>query len=173
MTVACVTTTNKENGCMSNNNWDDDDDLDFDTQVQSEGNKAMNELRKAKRADEKRIKELTEQHESLTKAQRERTVKEILEQKGINTKATRLILKDLDAIDDESVNRWLDENGDLFGYQKEPAQSPEQQVDLAALRQQDVLTMGAVSPSRSEDIYSKLSSAKSADEIIQLINNSE
>ncbi len=38
------------------------------------------------------IKELTEQLESLTKAQRERTVKEILEQKGINTKATRLIL---------------------------------------------------------------------------------
>lgn len=158
---------------MSNNNWDEEDDLDFDTQVSNEGNKAMNELRKAKRADEKRIKELTEQLESLSKAQRERTVKEILEQKGINTKATRLILKDLDAVDDESVNRWLDENGDLFGYQKEPAQSPEKQADLAALRQQDILTMGAVSPSRSEDILSLLSSAKSADEIIQLINNSE
>lgn len=159
---------------MSNNYWEDDeDDLDIEDVPQATGDDLVKKLRKAKRADEKRIKELTEQLESLSKAQRERTVKEILEQKGINTKATRLILKDLDAIDDESVNRWLDENGDLFGYQKEAQQSPEQQIDLAALRQQDILTHGAVSPSRADDSMSRLMGAKSAAEIIDMINASE
>lgn len=159
---------------MSNNYWEDDeDDLDVEEAPQYTGDDLVKKLRKAKRADEKRIKELTEQLETLSKAQRERTVKEILEQKGINTKATRLILKDLDAIDDESVNRWLDENGDLFGYQKEAQQSPEQQIDLAALRQQDILTHGAVSPSRADDAMSRLMSAKSASEIIDMINGSE
>ena len=159
---------------MSNNYWEDDeDDLDIEETQQPTGDDLVKKLRKAKRADEKRIKELTEQLESLSKAQRERTVKEILEQKGINTKATRLILKDLDAIDDESVNRWLDENGDLFGYQKEAQQSPEQQIDLAALRQQDILTHGAVSPSRADDAMSRLMGAKSAAEIIDMINGSE
>ena len=101
---------------MSNNYWDEDeDDLDTDNEVQMDGSDLLKKLRKAKRNDEKRIKELTEQLEGLSKAQRERTVKEVLEQKGVNPKAQRLILKDLDDISEESVNTWLADNGDLFG----------------------------------------------------------
>jgi len=59
---------------MSNNYWDDEDD-DLDTPTQDgDGSNLLKQLRKAKRADEKRIKELTEQLESLSKVQRERTV---------------------------------------------------------------------------------------------------
>jgi hypothetical protein len=101
---------------MSNNYWDEDeDDLDTDNEVQMDGSDLLKKLRKAKRNDEKRIKELTEQLEGLSKSQRERTVKEVLEQKGVNPKAQRLILKDLDEITEESVNNWLEDNGDLFG----------------------------------------------------------
>jgi stress-induced morphogen len=46
----------------------------------------LKKLRKAKRADEKRIKELTEQLEGLSKVQRERVVKEVLAKKGVNEK---------------------------------------------------------------------------------------
>ena len=77
---------------MSNNYWDEDeDDQDTDTEVQMDGSDLLKKLRKAKRNDEKRIKELTEQLEGLSKSQRERTVKEVLEQKGVNPKAQRLI----------------------------------------------------------------------------------
>jgi hypothetical protein len=101
---------------MSNNYWDEDeDDQDTDNEVQMDGSDLLKKLRKAKRNDEKRIKELTEQLEGLSKSQRERTVKEVLEQKGVNPKAQRLILKDLDDITEESVNNWLEDNGDLFG----------------------------------------------------------
>ncbi len=68
---------------MSNNYWDEEDD-DLDTQEYAgDGSDLLKKLRKAKRADEKRIKELTEQLEGLTKVQRERVVKEVLEKKGV------------------------------------------------------------------------------------------
>ena len=155
---------------MSNNYWDEDeDDLDTDNEPQLDGSDLLKKLRKAKRNDEKRIKELTEQLEGLSKVQRERTVKEVLEKKGVNPKAQRLILKDLEDISEESVNTWLDDNGDLFGLTKEPAVTQEQEVNRAALRQQDILTQGSLTPDRAEDLEAKISNAQSAEEILSIL----
>ena len=118
---------------MSNNYWDDeDDDLDTDNEAQMDGSDLLKKLRKAKRADEKRIKELTEQLESLSKVQRERTVKEVLEKKGVNLKAARLVLKDLDDVNEETVSHWLDDNADLFGINV-PTESNADNASLAAI----------------------------------------
>jgi len=154
---------------MSNNYWDEDeDDLDTDNEVQMDGSDLLKKLRKAKRNDEKRIKELTEQLEGLSKSQRERTVKEVLEQKGVNPKAQRLILKDLDDITEESVNTWLEDNGDLFGL-TQPEVRQEQELNRAALRQQDVVTQLGSSPDRAEDLLSRINNAASAEELNQII----
>jgi DNA-binding transcriptional regulator YbjK len=154
---------------MSNNYWDEDeDDLDTDNEVQMDGSDLLKKLRKAKRNDEKRIKELTEQLEGLSKAQRERTVKEVLEQKGVNPKAQRLILKDLDDISEESVNTWLEDNGDLFGL-TEPEVNQERELNRAALRQQDVVTQLGTSPDRAEDLLSRINNAASAEELNSII----
>ena len=154
---------------MSNNYWDEDeDDLDTDNEVQMDGSDLLKKLRKAKRNDEKRIKELTEQLEGLSKSQRERTVKEVLEQKGVNPKAQRLILKDLDDITEESVNTWLEDNGDLFGL-TQPEVNQERELNRAALRQQDVVTQLGTSPDRAEDMLSRINNAASAEELSSLI----
>ena len=157
---------------MSNNYWDDDeDDIDTQDESQMDGSDLLKKLRKAKRADEKRIKELTEQLEGLSKAQRERTVKEVLDKKGVNPKAQRLILKDLDEVTEESVNNWLEDNGDLFGLavsQDAPAVS---EVDRAALRQQDAITQGAITPDRAENLEQRLNNAESAEEILSLLRS--
>lgn len=154
---------------MSNNYWDEDeDDLDTDNEVQMDGSDLLKKLRKAKRNDEKRIKELTEQLEGLSKAQRERTVKEVLEQKGVNPKAQRLILKDLDDISEESVNTWLEDNGDLFGL-TQPEVNQERELNRAALRQQDVVTQLGTSPDRAEDLLSRINNAASAEELNSII----
>jgi hypothetical protein len=154
---------------MSNNYWDEDeDDLDTDTEVQMDGSDLLKKLRKAKRNDEKRIKELTEQLEGLSKSQRERTVKEVLEKKGVNPKAQRLILKDLDDISEESVNNWLEDNGDLFGL-VQPEVTQEKELNRAALRQQDVVTQLGSTPDRAEDLLSRINNAASAEELNQLI----
>jgi len=155
---------------MSNNYWDDedDDDLDTDTNV-GDGSDLLKKLRKAKRADEKRIKELTEQLETFTKAQREQTVKQVLEQKGVNAKAARLIMKDLDDVNEESVTNWLTDNAELFGLKVDTQEKQEQDINRAALRQQDVVTQNALSPERNEDMESKIASANSADEILAIL----
>ena len=154
---------------MSNNYWDEDeDDLDTDNEAQMDGSDLLKKLRKAKRNDEKRIKELTEQLEGLSKTQRERTVKEVLEQKGINPKAQRLILKDLDDVTEESVNNWLVDNGDLFGL-SQPEVNEEQEINRAALRQQDIVTQLGMTPDRAEDLLMRINNAASAEELNQII----
>ena len=154
---------------MSNNYWDEDeDDLDTETEVQMDGSDLLKKLRKAKRNDEKRIKELTEQLEGLSKSQRERTVKEVLEQKGVNPKAQRLILKDLDEITEESVNNWLEDNGDLFGL-VQPEVTQEKELNRAALRQQDVVTQLGSTPDRADDLSMRIANATTAEELTALI----
>ena len=153
---------------MSNNYWDEEDD-DLDTESMGDGSDLLKKLRKAKRADEKRIKELTEQLESLSKVQRERVVKEVLEKKGVNAKAARLVLKDLDDVNEESVSNWLDDNADLFGIKVAAQESPIDTKDLAALRQQDVLTQGAVTPDRGLDLEQRLNQASSEEEILSIL----
>jgi hypothetical protein len=155
---------------MSNNYWEDEDeDQDNDTPLQ--GDDLVKKLRKAKRADEKRIKELTEQLEGLTKVQRERVVKEVLEKKGVNLKAARLVLKDLDDVNEDTVSNWLDDNADLFGINVPTQSNAADNTSLAALRQQDIVTQGAITPDREQDFNSKIENAQSADELIALIQS--
>jgi hypothetical protein len=155
---------------MSNNYWDDEDedDLDTDTNV-GDGSDLLKKLRKAKRSDEKRIKELTEQLETFTKAQREQTVKQVLEQKGVNAKAARLIMKDLDDVSEESVTNWLTDNAELFGLKIDTQEKQEQEINRAALRQQDAITQNTLTPERTEDMESRIASANSADEILAIL----
>jgi len=158
---------------MSNNYWDEEEDDDLDTETSNDGSDLLKKLRKAKRSDEKRIKELTEQLEGLTKVQRERTVKEVLEKRGVNAKAARLIMKDLDDVSEESVSNWLEDNADLFGLKIEESVSEEKELNRAALRQQDVLTQGAMTPDRAEDLNLQIDNAQSMDEVLSILRSQE
>jgi hypothetical protein len=158
---------------MSNNYWDEEDD-DLDTQEYAgDGSDLLKKLRKAKRADEKRIKELTEQLEGLSKVQRERVVKEVLEKKGVNQKAARLVLKDLDDVNEESVSNWLDDNADLFGIKVAEQEAPVNQQEIARLRQQDILTQGALTPDRGLDVEQRMNQAGSAEELLSILQSQQ
>ena len=157
---------------MSNNYWEDEDeDQDNDTPLQ--GDDLVKKLRKAKRADEKRIKELTEQLESLSKVQRERVVKEVLEKKGVNLKAARLVLKDLDDVNEETVSHWLDDNADLFGIKVDKEEPKVSEIDKAALRQQDVITQNAMTPDRAEDLSLRIDNADSMDALLDVLRSQQ
>ena len=155
---------------MSNNYWDDEDD-ELDTDQQLGGDDLVKKLRKAKRADEKRIKELTEQLETFSKSQREATVKSVLEKKGVNLKAARLVMKDLDDINEESVSNWLEENADLFGLTVNEDSSAVSQEDRAALRNQDLVTQNAMTPDRANDIEYRMSQATSEEDILSILRS--
>jgi hypothetical protein len=133
----------------------------------------MKQLRKAKRSDEKRIKELTEKLEAFDKAQRESVIKKVLENKGVSPKAARLIVRELEGdISEDSVSNWIDDNADVFGLQVQQV-APEQTLDRAALRQQDIVTQAAITPDRAADSLLRLNNAASAEEIIAMIQSGE
>ena len=157
---------------MSNTDWDnEDDDFDFESQEKATTEQErFRDLRKAKRADEKRIKELTEKLEALTKAQSEQVVKSILEAKGVNSKAARLILKDLEDVNEESVNNWLNENGDLFGFTQAEGTPAVPNEDRAALVAQDNLTAGALSADKMQDLEYRIANAQSEEELDRIFS---
>ena len=156
---------------MSNNYWDDEEDEVEVPEHQLDGDALVKRLRKAKRADEKRIKELTEQLEGFVKEKRQQTVSEVLAKKGVNAKAARLILKDVEDATEESIDSWLRDNGDLIGYTPQE-QNEDTQKDLATLRQQDILTQGGMTPDKAVDMSTRLDNAGSMDELIHLLRNS-
>jgi hypothetical protein len=51
---------------------------------------------------------------------------------------------------------WLDDNGDLFGYTRDAQEQSITDVDRATLRQQDIITQNAGTPSRAEDLEARL-----------------
>ena len=105
---------------MSNNRdnyWDDDDEED-DVQDQFVGTDTdlVKKLRKQLKVEQKRAKELESTLGELSKAQRERVLKDVLTSKGINMKVAQFIPTDLDA-SEEAIGSWLEQNGDVFGFQ--------------------------------------------------------
>ncbi len=154
----------------NNNNWDNDDDLDIFDDASNETN-GIKDLRKAKRADEKRIKELTEKLEAFERQQKESTVKNVLESKGVNSKAARLILKDLDEVNEDSVNNWLRENGDIVGY-TEPVQT-ETKPNVSEFARQDGATQFAATPDVSDEYVDMLQNynGNSEEELLSIIQS--
>ena len=156
---------------MSNNYWDEDeDDLDTDNEVQMDGSDLLKKLRKAKRSDEKRIKELSEQLEGFSKAQKETVIKKVLETYGVSPKAARLISREFDGdITEESVSQWIDDNAEVFGIEVQYEEQQSDTIDRAALRQMDVVTQTATTPDRAEDLLSRINNAASAEELSSII----
>lgn len=154
----------------SNDNWEDNDDLDYEVQGTDETN-GIKDLRKAKRADEKRIKELTEKLEMFERQQKESTIKSVLESKGVNSKAARLVLKDLDEVNEESVNNWLRDNGDLIGYA--PQEEQEQKPNVREFSRQDSATQFAATPDASDEYVDMLSNydGNSEEELLSIIQS--
>ena len=155
---------------MSNNYWDEEDDEDTTTPL-NEGD-AMKQLRKAKRADEKRLKELTDKLEAYEKANRETVIKKVLETKGVSPKAARMIAREFDGdINEEAVANFIDDNADVFGLQVQQQENPAQTIDRAALRQQDIVTQQALTPDRMMNAETMLNDADSAEDIIRMIQS--
>lgn len=154
---------------MSNNYWDDEDEDDTTAITGQESeNDLIKKLRKLDRSKEKRIKELEEQLGGYVKKEKEVSVKEVLEKQGVNPKAARLILKDLDEVNEETVQNWLDDNGDLFGYNPVEG-TPEVDSNRAELQKQNAVTQGAITPDRGEDLAMRIEGAQSQEELNRIL----
>jgi hypothetical protein len=153
---------------MSNFEYEDDDNDDFTT----ESNDLVKQLRKANKQKEKELAELKAQFEGVSKAQRERSIKDVLESRGVNSKIAKFIPSDVDSTE-ESLSKWLDENGDVFGFtatdSNQPVVDPAQ---AAAYKKMNSATDQGLTPDASDDILRKLMSANSKEELDDIIRQS-
>jgi hypothetical protein len=156
-------------GLMSNYDLEDDDE---DTTTVDSSNDLVKQLRKANKQKEKELAELKSQFENLSKAQRDRAIKDVLEARGVNKKISAFIPSDIDPTE-ESLSKWLDDYGDVFGLQaaetSKPAVDPAQ---AAAYKKMNNVVEQGLTPDSTDDIMRKLMSANSREELDEVIRNS-
>jgi len=157
---------------MSNNNQDWEDDFEFDfeeeeTQPRSSDD-VLKKVRRAERAKDKQLKELQAELESLRRFQRETTISQVLSEKGVNPKVAKFIPSNIEMSSD-SISNWLTENGELFGVSAPTQQNAVDVNDMAALRQIDAVTSGAISPDDVNDAFNIMNNAGSAEELLNFL----
>jgi hypothetical protein len=155
---------------MSNFEYEDEDD-DITT-PSNDSNDLVKQLRKATKQKDKELAELRSQFENLNKAQRERAIKDTLEARGVNSKIAKFIPSDIDPTE-ESLSKWLDDNGDIFGYQAtESNQASVDPAQAAAYKKMNQATEQGLTPDASDDIMRRLMSANSKEELDEVIRQS-
>ena len=153
---------------MSNFEYEDEDD---DFTQESGNNDLVKQLRKAAKQKDKELAELRAQFEGVSKAQRERNIKDVLESRGVNSKIAKFIPSDLDPTE-ESLSKWLDDNGDVFGYSAESNQPVVDPAQAAAYKKMNNATEQGLTPDASDDIMRKLLNANSKEELDDIIRQS-
>ena len=152
---------------MSNFEYEDDED-DFTTPV-NEGNDLVKQLRKAAKQKDKELAELRAQFGEISKAQRERNIKDVLESRGVNSKIAKFIPTDIDPTE-ESLSKWLDDNGDVFGFSTtESNQAAIDPAQAAAYKRMNETTDQGLTPDSSDDLMRRLLSANSKEELDEVI----
>jgi len=153
---------------MSNYNYEDDD-----SDLNDLGADLVKQLRKTNKQKEKELAELKAQFESLSKAQRERTIKDALERRGVNQKIAAFIPQDIDPTE-ESVSNWLTNYADVFGLELvQQNQTPNVDPAQAAAYQKMTNTVDqAASPEPTEDVMRRLMNAHTKEELDEVIRTS-
>jgi molybdopterin biosynthesis enzyme MoaB len=151
---------------MSNYDYEDEDD-DFTM----ESNDLVKQLRKANKVKEKELAELKSQFDNLNKTQRTRAIKDALEARGVNSKIANFIPQDIDPTD-ESVSKWLDEYGDVFGIATNQSAPVVNSAEAAAYKRMNNAVDSGMTPDSNDDIMRKLLSATSKEELDAVIAQS-
>jgi hypothetical protein len=156
---------------MSNNDYEDDD-FDFEDSSSNQNNDLVKQLRKAAKQKDKELQELRAQFEGVSKAQRERAIKDVLEARGVNKKISAFIPQDIDPTE-ESLSKWLDDYGDVFGIQsQESNQNAVDPAQAAAYKKMNNAVESGLTPDSGDDVLRKLMSANSKEELDEVIRNS-
>ena len=155
-------------GLMSNFELEDEDD---DFTQESSNNDLVKQLCKANKQKEKELAELKAQFDGLSKAQRERAIKDVLEARGVNKKIASFIPSDIDPTE-ESLSKWLNEYGDVFGVSTESEQPVVDPAQAAAYKKMNNAVDNGLTPDASDDIMKKILNTNSKEELDEVLRQS-
>jgi hypothetical protein len=155
---------------MSTNDYEDDD-FEFEDTSSNANNDLVKQLRKANKQKEKELAELQAKMGELSKAQRERAIKDVLEARGVNKKIASFIPQDLDPTE-ESLSKWLDDNGDVFGLNAESNQNNVDPANAAAYQKMNQTVNQGLTPDSNDDIMKRLLSAETPEQLQEVMRQS-
>lgn len=130
----------------------------------------VKDLRKQRDEMKKELEKLQTQFADQQKQIKARSVEEVLTSKGANPRLAKFALAD--GVEDEAgAEKWLAENGELFGFQAKPAEPAVDADDLAAMRAvQEATATGGVSTSKAVLESQQLDAAETQEEWIAAVN---
>ena len=151
---------------MSNYEYEDEDD-DY---TNDSSNDLVKQLRKASKQKDKELQELRAQFDNLSKGQRERAIKDVLATRGVNSKIASFIPQDIDPTE-ESLSKWLDDYGDVFGIESNQTQATPNvdPAQAAAYKRMTNTADSGSSPEHNADIMQKLLNTNSREELDEVI----
>lgn len=151
---------------MSEFDYEDDD---FDVEDAPRENTVLRDLRKANKAKERQIRELSDQLSTLQRSVRERSIKDTLANKGLNVKIAAFIPETLTTSDE--VEGWINEYADVFGgAPSEVSDDAEPSPELQALGRIAAVQQSGQSYSGDADQLSALiASAKNPEDLNKLL----
>jgi hypothetical protein len=126
------------------------------------------ELRKALKKAQKEREAVEAELQKMRSELRSRSVKDVLASKGVPDKLAKLIPSDVDT--PEQIDAWLAEYSDVFGIQ--PTEPVQPSVDEETVRDNQRInnvTSTAQNPSGEQSQHQKVMSAKTKDELDQLL----
>ena len=153
---------------MSNNDYEDDD-FDLEDNSSNTNNDLVKQLRKQLKQKEKELADFNSKLGELSKSQRERAIKDVLEARGVNKKIASFIPSDLDPTE-ESLSKWLDDNGDVFGIQApDTNQNNVDPVEAAKYQKMNQTMNNGITPDATDDIMKKLLSAETPEQLAEVM----
>jgi len=146
---------------------DDYDDVDDDVEAEQDQKPKGNAARVLREQNSK----LAEKLESLQKEldeyraeKRKNTIADVLREKGANPKLAKYVSRDLEGdVTAEAVEKWLSEEGELFGY--EPASEEDNEV---AAEQQRISEAVSSAPSPRSGLTPEQVAKMPIDQLIEM-----
>ena len=139
------------------------DEFDVDNLDDDSGSDVVRQLRKAYKAKQKEIETLRKQVDEMSTASRRSVVEGVLAEHGVDARISKFIPDSVTTADE--VSSWLSENGELFGVNVQPQESPEEVK--AASRMAAIGEVAA--PADSGDVLSRINSASSPEELNEIL----
>lgn len=133
---------------------------------QDEENDLVKRLRKEIEDRDKALKQRDQELAGYRAKEGQRTVAETFTARGVNPALARFALTDLgDNLSEESVVKWIEENGPLFGVQAAPPAQEQQLQEQADPYRRMAAVEQAAQPGIPGDRLSMVESAETEDEV--------
>lgn len=123
-------------------------------------------LRKEIDERDKALKQRDQEIASYRQREGQRAVAEVFTAKGVNPALARFALSDLgNDISEESVTRWVEENGSLFGVQAAPPVQEQQLQEQADPYRRMAAVEQVSQPTVPGDVRARIEAAQTEDEV--------